>query len=227
MLVAEELFLLLLDDASGRPYIGEAKFDTVLAGAIVLELTQRRRLDLSGQGETVKPGRLVVRDISPTGDASLDRVLGRLAERRSEKPPDAIAGLSEQMHRVVLLRLCERGVLRQDSRRILRIFPTTRWPTVDPRPEQAVREALREVLIDRRAPEAREVGLISLLLAVDLVPPVLPIGEDISVAELRRRSATIAAGEFVGETVREMVRPESAGDTPWMTTPFTPGSSQS
>jgi hypothetical protein len=68
---------------------------------------------------------------------------------------------------------------------------------------------LSEVLIDARAPRLREIGLLSLLHAVDLVPVVVPIGTEHSVAELRRRAASIVAGEYVGEAVRALLHPGS------------------
>jgi len=74
MLLAEDL-LLVTDDASGRLSAPAAQVDAGLGGANLVELTLRNKVDLSGEQDPGKPGRLVVRDPSTTGDAILDAAL--------------------------------------------------------------------------------------------------------------------------------------------------------
>lgn len=72
MLVAEDLLLLLTDDASGKFVVDRTGMGLALAGACVLELAERGRVGVAVEGEAVRRGRLVVRDPVPTGDAVLD-----------------------------------------------------------------------------------------------------------------------------------------------------------
>jgi Golgi phosphoprotein 3 (GPP34) len=75
MLIAEDLLLLLYGDESGKPVLASTELDYALAGAVLLELAMLGRIDVAGTGETVRSGRLVVRDPSPTGSAILDERL--------------------------------------------------------------------------------------------------------------------------------------------------------
>ena len=75
MLLAENLLLLVTDDASGRLRVPADQLDPALAGAILVELTMMGRVDLSGEGSAGKPGRLIVSDSSPAGDEVLDEAL--------------------------------------------------------------------------------------------------------------------------------------------------------
>jgi len=65
MLIAEDLLLLLTDDASGRLLVPGDQADAALGGANLVELTLLGKVDLSGPGDTGKPGSILVRDPSP------------------------------------------------------------------------------------------------------------------------------------------------------------------
>jgi Golgi phosphoprotein 3 (GPP34) len=88
VLIAEDLLLLVTDDASGRLSAPVAQVDAGLGGANLVELTLMGKVDLSGAGDAGKPGRIIVRDPSPTGDAVLDAALGILvAHQATSRPP--------------------------------------------------------------------------------------------------------------------------------------------
>jgi hypothetical protein len=72
MLLAEDLLLLVTDDASGRLCVPASQVDAGLGGANLLELALRNKLGLTGEHDTGQPGRIVVRDPAATGDAVLD-----------------------------------------------------------------------------------------------------------------------------------------------------------
>ncbi|GAA1623303.1 GOLPH3/VPS74 family protein [Georgenia ruanii] len=209
MLLAEDLLLLLTDDASGRPTLDGTRLDLVLAGAVVLDLAVAGRVDVSGPGEPVRPGRLVVRAPSPTGDAVLDEALRRVAARRPAKPEAVLPGLAKQLRPTLLTRLTERGILRAAEGRVLGIFPTRAWPAADSSHEDGVRRGLHEVLVVGRSPAPREAALISLLDAAGQVPKVLA-GSGLDRRELRRRARDIAAGEFAGAAVRRAIEAVTA-----------------
>ena len=62
MLLAEDLLLLVTDDASGRLSVSAAQVDAGLGGANLAELTLLNKVGLSGQGDQGKPGRIIVGD---------------------------------------------------------------------------------------------------------------------------------------------------------------------
>ena len=81
VLLAEDLLLLVTDDVSGRLLAPAAQVDAGLGGANLAELALLNKVDLSGEGEAGKAGRLVVRDRSPAGDEVLDAALEILIAR--------------------------------------------------------------------------------------------------------------------------------------------------
>jgi hypothetical protein len=62
VLLAEDLLLLVTDDASGRLLAPGVQVDAGLGGANLAELTLLNKVGLSGEGEAGKAGRIVVRD---------------------------------------------------------------------------------------------------------------------------------------------------------------------
>ena len=59
-LIAEDVFLLLVDDTEGKPSVDSTKFPRVLAGALILELAMNGAVRITEKNEPVKDGRLVV-----------------------------------------------------------------------------------------------------------------------------------------------------------------------
>jgi hypothetical protein len=70
VLLAEDLLLLVTDDASGRLSVPADRVAAGLGGANLVELTLRNKVGLAGEQDPGKPGRLIVRD--PSWDACLD-----------------------------------------------------------------------------------------------------------------------------------------------------------
>src|SRR5690348_15143038 len=103
MLIAEDLLLLLYDDQTGKPIAGSPGLDYALAGAVLIELTLNRKLDITADGR----GRLQVLDATPTGDPILDERLAYVAERPGKKPKNQIGPLSKRLRDQLLTRLAE------------------------------------------------------------------------------------------------------------------------
>ena len=203
MLIAEDLLLLLTDDDSGKPLVDTSELDLGLAGAILVDLAALDRVDVAGPGESVKQGRLYVRDGAPTGEPVLDETLSRIESRSPQKPASALPHLTKGLRESLYNRLVERGIVRAEQGKVLGIFPSRQWPAADSRHEDETRRGLQEVLVVGREPTEREALLISLLYAVEQVPKVL--GGDVDKRQVRARAKSIAEGEFAGEAVHRAV----------------------
>ena len=173
MLIAEDLLLLLTDDETGKHVVGNPGLDLVLAGANLVELAERGKVDVAADGEEVKAGRIVVRDSSPTGEPTLDETLRRCVDKQGKKPDAVLQSLSKGLRKQLLAGLTERGVLRADEGRVLGIFPSTRWPAVDSQHEGRVRELLSSALVHGTTPDQRTASLIALLSSVDAAHKVV------------------------------------------------------
>lgn len=177
MLIAEDLLLLAYDDESGTES-GLANLDYRLGGALLVELAMTGRVDVADAGETpagALPGgrapdagaraaraTVVVRDPSPTGHPALDAALAVVAEK-PRRAKDLVEPLSRGTRERLLRALADRGVLRREERKVLKVFPTTRWPAEEQAHESALRRRLVAVLVDGLTPDPRTAALAALL----------------------------------------------------------------
>jgi hypothetical protein len=206
MLLAEDLLLLITDDTSGRLSAPAAQVDAGLGGANLIELTLMNKVDLSGQGDQGKPGRIIVRDPSPVGDEVLDAALGILITRQGSKPSTVIRPLSKNLRHALYERLAGSGVIRAGRGRTLGIFPTRTWPAQDARYEEQVRQLVTQALVQKTAPDARSAALIALLHALRCEHKIIDPGHyHLSRRQLRARAEEIAKDNWASEAVRRVI----------------------
>jgi hypothetical protein len=156
MLLAEDLLLLLTDDDTGKLATDSTEVDVALGGALLVELTLTRRVDVAGPDERVREGRLVVRDRNPTGDGLLDQALAIVGQKEGKKAQSVVERLGKRVRVRLYERLAEGGVLRAEEGRVLGIFPTHRWPAEDAAHETSVRAELVTAPPRWRQPQRRE-----------------------------------------------------------------------
>ncbi|MGE5286553.1 MAG: GOLPH3/VPS74 family protein [Micromonosporaceae bacterium] len=206
MLIAEDLLLLVTDDASGRLSVPAAQVDAGLGGANLVELTLMNKVDLSREGDEGKPGRLTVRDPSPTGDAVLDAALGIVIAHQGKKPSTVIRPLSKNLRRTLYERLVGSGVIRAEEDRILGVFPAHKWPAQDARHEAEVRQLVTQVLVQQTAPDTRSAALIALMHALRCEHKIVdPQHYGLSKRQLRERAEEVAKGNWASEAVRKTI----------------------
>lgn len=172
----EEILLLLLDDEDGAFVpVGESVIGCALAGAVLMDLAFANRIDTD-------PERLVVLDRAPTDNATLDRVLARIAEDpRTEAGTGDTKGWIETLtaeespaiRQEALDRLVARGILERQEEKFLWVFRSRRYPTVDGRAEREVKLRLMEVLLSDEIPAPRDVALICLVDACGILRYIL------------------------------------------------------
>ncbi|TDD60069.1 GPP34 family phosphoprotein [Kribbella antibiotica] len=211
MLIAEDLLLLLYNDETGKPIVGQPKLDYALGGALLIELTTLGKVDITSRANGERAGRLKVLDPSSTGDAILDDRLAYVVSKAGKKPKDILRGLSKQVRDQLLARLAERGILEADRDKVLGLFPVTRWPAKDAQHEGEVRAALESVLKVGTAPDQRTGALIALLSALDVVPKV--ITDAVDKRQLRARAKVIADSDWAAAAVKKAVAEMQAAMT--------------
>ena len=171
----EEILLLLHDEDGAFVPVGESVIGCALAGAVLMDLAFANRIDTD-------PERLVVLDRAPTDNATLDRVLARIAEdpRTEAGTGDAkgwietlTAEESPAIRQEALDRLVARGILERQEEKFLWVFRSRRYPTVDGRAEREVKLRLMEVLLSDEIPAPRDVALICLVDACGILRYIL------------------------------------------------------
>lgn len=198
--LAEELLLLALNDEKGTVLMaGAMGLPYGLAGALLVELIAAGLLRIEDKA-------LVA---APSGSARDEILDGVLSEMRSAKRTRDIkhwvgkVGRSGGKIRAKLAeRLAAKGILRKEEGRLLLIFPTTRYPQVNPMPEYGVRERVRAALRGMTPPDEPTAALISLVHACDLVGPLFEKGER---REAKKRAKEISANQPVGSAVARTV----------------------
>jgi Golgi phosphoprotein 3 (GPP34) len=205
MLIAEDLLLLLLltDDRTGKLVAPSNQVDVALGGALLIELALAQRVEITAESGTVRKGRLIVTDTSPTSDGLLDEALTKLAARQGKKPKDVVAALGKGLRGRLQTRLAEGGLLREESGKMLGIFPSHHWPATDAAHENSVRVALIDALRAGATDGDRVGALISLLHALKRVEKVVdPNTVGVTKRELKANAKQIAEGNWASEAVR-------------------------
>jgi hypothetical protein len=206
MLLAEDLLLLVTGNASGRLSVSSAEVDAGLGGAIMIDLLLMGRVDLSGDGDPGRRGRIIVRDPSPVGDEVLDAALGILVKRQGGKPFTAIRPLAKNLRRQLYQRLAGNGAVRPERGRVLGIFPTRTWPEQDATHREQVRQLVTQALVQQEPPDDRAAALIALLHALRCEHKIIdPSQHHLSRRQLRARAGQIAEGNWVSEAVRKVI----------------------
>lgn len=206
MLLAEDLLLLLTDDATGKLRSPAGETDIALGGANLVELTLMGKVSLSGDGDPGKPGRIIVRDLAPPGDEVLAAALHTLADHQGDKPQAVMTPLGKNLRTVLYQRLADSGVLRAEHGRILGIFPTRTWPAEDGQHEAGVRQLITQVLVHGAVPDERLAALIALLHALRCEDKVVdPRQNGMSAKQLRARAEQVAEGDWASAAVRKAI----------------------
>ena len=197
MLLAENLLLLVTDDASGRLYVRTDPLDPALAGANLIELTMMGKVDLSGEGSAGKPGRLIVCETSPAGDEVLDAALRIVLARTGHRPSAVMRPLGRDLRRTLYERLAAAGAVRAEP---------ARWPAQDAGHAAQVRRLVTQALVQQAAPDLGSAVLIALVHALKCEHKIVdPRLSGLSRRELRARAEQIAQSSWTSQALRQMI----------------------
>ncbi|MFD5147363.1 GPP34 family phosphoprotein [Streptomyces sp. NPDC058401] len=197
--LAEEIMLLSLDDESGsvkqRQAVGWA-----VAGALLLELVLAERVQVSGKY-------LELLDAPPTGEELLDgRVELLRAWMRDRSKRRVTEWLTKDQAKAVapvVERLVGRGVVVEERRKALGVFPVRRYPEADGAAERELRERLAAAVAKGAEPDERTASLIAVIHAAGLHGLAFP---GIPRKEITARTAAIADGQWAAGSIHTAIR---------------------
>jgi hypothetical protein len=196
--IAEDLLLLLLDNASGRPALDRDRRERVLSAAVLLDLAHACRIRPAAPNEPVEPGRLLVL----MGPDPLDPVLMpalKLLARRPMRPATAVARIRRGVESTLLDKLERAGQIRAVGAGGKGLNRSTAWPFVDRTRVNAARAAVLSALFERSSPPPTTAAIISLLHAVDGLAVLLSLNER-GWRWVDNRAGEIASGSWVHES---------------------------
>jgi golgi phosphoprotein 3 len=196
--LAEDLYLLSSDGATGRLLIDTTQLDLGLGGAQLLDLVLQQRVALVDD-------HVAVTDRTQTDDPLLDTALAAVADHaRAHEPEYWVRHLARGAHHAVQDRLVAAGVLRRDDHKVLGVIPVHRTPEADHRLHHELVDHLHDAVVLGRVPSRETAALASLALAVGLERHLFPRSDRRAV---RHRMAEVAESECAdGRWVSAAVR---------------------
>lgn len=206
MLLAEELLLLVTDGISGRLCCPAAQVDVALGGANLLELALMNKVDLTGQWDPGRPGRIIVRDCSPASDEVLDAALRIVGAHQGKKPPAVIRPLGKRLRRTLYERLALAGTVGAGQGRAFGAFPTRAWPVHDASQQARSRRLVTQVLVGQTAPQPRGAALVALVHALRCEHKIVDLADcGMSRQQLSARADQIAEGSWAPAPIRPVI----------------------
>ena len=198
--VPEEFLLLTLKDKDGDFVDIPLEYQRAgFLGAAIMELALIGRLDSDLD-------RVWVVDNKPTGDASLDPVLARLAAPDFDSHADNLINqlieLGDSVRSQALARLCEKKILVETEGRLLWFLKTRRYPPMDGKEIREVKLRLIEVLLRDGLPDPRDICLMSLAETCGIIPQIVPESE---LKAARERIAMFSKMELIGQNVNHYI----------------------
>ncbi len=200
---AEEIYLLALDDVTGKIVITskEVVLNSVLIGAVLSELSFIGKIDNDAEN-------LYILNTDATGSPVLDEVLDVL--RKSGKNEvslsrslQALLPESKNIEQLVLKELIGKGILKQVNEKLFWFFPSRRYPIIDNVEVTDVERRLRNLVLSNEIPAPRDAVLVSLVNACGLFSEIL------SSRELRRcegRIEEISKYDMVCQKINELIQ---------------------
>ena len=195
--IAEDLFLLLLDNASAQPALDRDRCERVLAGALLLDLAYACRIRPAMPGDQVEAGRLVALAGGGPPDPVVEPAF-HLLHQRPLAPSGAVSKLRKVAQETVAVHLERLGQIRRIPLSAKRFSHVDAWPLVDRERAGLARSALLSALFDRNPPTPSTAGIVSLLHAVDGLGALLSLN-DRGWRWVHARATEISSGSWVDE----------------------------
>jgi hypothetical protein len=196
--IAEDLFLLLLDNASAQPGLDRPRRERVLAAAVLLDLAYACLVRPAVDGEPVEEGRLIAlagpQSVDPVSEPAL-----RLVQSRPLHPTDAVARLRRHTEDRVATHLEQVGQIRRVRLRGKGLRPGYAWPLTSRDRVDTARAQLLSALFDGHPPPPATAAIISLLHLADGLGAVLSLN-DRGWRWVHARAGEITLGSWVDES---------------------------
>ena len=195
--IAEELLLLLLDNASAQPALERHRRERVLAAAVLLDLAYACKIRPSVSEDAVEPGRLIALTAPGLMDPVSESAFAVL-QRRPLRPVTAVKRMSKNVEDDLTHHLEQTVQIRRIRLQSKRFTHPYAWPLTNRGRVGQARSALLAALFDRRPPTPSTAAIITLLHAVDGLGALLSLN-DRGWRWVHARAGEIASGSWVDE----------------------------
>ena len=195
--IAEDVFLLLLDNASAQPGLDRRRRERVLAAAVLLDLAYACRIRPAVPGETVEVGRLLaLAAIGPT-DPVVEPAF-QLIQKQALKPVRAVSKVGGDVQENVAMHLERLGQVRRIRLEPKRNGERYAWPLVHRDRVTRARTDLLSALFDGRPPTPTTAAIVTVLHAADGLGALLSLN-DRGWRWVHARATEISSGSWVDD----------------------------
>ncbi|MFD5005520.1 GPP34 family phosphoprotein [Streptomyces mutabilis] len=197
--IGERIVLLALDEKTGTLREAPLRVSLAVSAAALLELT-------SSGGLTERDGTLVATGASTSADPTAAAMAEHVRRHPEETPREWLLAVREQALETAYRGLSEKGLVREQGRRVLGTFGSVKHPVTGVSELSALRGRLAAVLTEGQDPDEHTAALITVLYHAGL-QAVMTQGSGDGVPE--SRLAEIAEGQgsaaALGDTIRTTV----------------------
>jgi len=192
----EEIVLLAVDEQTGH-LRSTRQFGTAyaLVGAVFFDLALLRKIDTDTEA-------IRIIDTSPTGNATLDRILAGMAARPQlttvREWIEEIFHGRQDLEGEALASLIRHGILRHEKSKLLWIIDVERFPVADSQRQRLVTLRLRDAVLSDGIPDTRDIMLVSLAEPCGLLGYALT---EAQIAARRQRIETLSNLETISRKV--------------------------
>jgi Golgi phosphoprotein 3 len=164
----EEILLLSIHQDKGT-LIGWSidRINSGLTGAILAELAMLEKIHANHSH------RLEIVDANPTGDELLDDTLNNLKESEKERKFGYWIGSlnqkPEKLRKLIIERLIIKGVVLQEDDHLVWVIPSLLQPQINASAKYLASQRLRGIILAQEASDKRDIALLSLLRACNLL----------------------------------------------------------
>jgi hypothetical protein len=206
--LSEEFMLAALDETKGTfaPFKPSLKAYT-LAGALLHDLFAAQKLELDGDGETVK-----IVDDTATGDVLLDKALALMTEVPKPKKVQfwvtKFSGKFKDFSRQLINDMIEKGLLRrlgEDDPGMGGTKSKDRFRIWFDQPFMELKKEVGDVLVYGKSPDPGNLKLIGLIAACKLVDNVLKDKSKEERAQAKIRAGQLAEDDVIRKAIKNAV----------------------
>jgi hypothetical protein len=200
--IPEELYLLTVNDQTGRrAFLKSKKYDILLSASIMMDLALHNRIDTDP--EFVFPYKP-----EPTGHRLLDTALEQVQQVREKQKISwwllRLAEKGPELREILVSELVQKGLLRMERERVFLGFTSTTYPIlVNDQEVTEVKTRVKKLVFSNELPDFRDMVIISAAWYGGLFDLILSREE---IAANRGRIEQLARMDFIGQAVSRSMR---------------------
>ncbi len=198
----EKYLLIALDDDKGSFVNDSIHLHYGFAGAILLELAIRNKIEVYGE-------KILLKERSTEKEIALNKAIELLTEEggmSSKECVNKLAKKASEFKNDTLQKLINKGVLEKKEGKILWIFPNDKYPTQNNLPENKLRSRLNDVVLRDKKPDADDIMLLSLINVSNLTKEAFRDASDLKAIKKRIEEMTsdMKLSQVINSSIREI-----------------------